>query len=172
MYTLRYGKWVVMSAVTFSMTYTTHDSRFRQTTHTEKKNKSHPSYVDTHTHMAHKDKGAHTNKHILQERHMLYSCDVYARTHTHRAISFLPSSESDWDCLTYILQDMYTGGEEMKSLSFSPLLSLSLFHILCSFQCLFIASWTHTHTHGSEEAVMISWPECPHAADETGIVTV
>lgn len=23
----------------------------------------------------------------------------------------------------------------------------SLFHILCSFWCLFIASWTHTHTH-------------------------
>lgn len=55
---------------------------------TTKKEKAKTQHIQKHTHTAHK--GAHTNRHILRERHALFMrcvC-VHTQTHTHRAISF------------------------------------------------------------------------------------
>lgn len=132
-----------MSAVTFSMTHAVHDRLFSHT-HAHKEKKITPIILRS-THMAHKDKG-HTQISTYYKRDTCFIHVMCMHIHRHtRSNLVLPGSENDWGCLTYILADMYTGREEMKSLSL--LLSLSLFHILCSFQCLFIASRTHTHIH-------------------------
>lgn len=144
-------KWPVMSAVTHAL----HERHVH--THSGIKKKSHPSCEDTW------GQGVRRNKHIFQEIHMLYSCHVDTHTHTQSEIHTQQSrSPRLWEWLglpdLHSCRYVYRGDEISRSL----LLCLSLFHILCSFQCLFIVSWSHTHTHSrGEETTMISWLEYP-----------
>lgn len=69
----------------------------------------------------------------------------------------LPGSESDWGCLTYILADMYTGREEMKSLSAALPLSVPYPVFFSGHVLRLLDSHTQTRSRG-EGTVKISFP--------------
>lgn len=122
--------------------------------------------------MAHEDM-EHAKISTCYEIHMLYSCDVYAVTHTHTCTHINQScSPSLWQRLG--LPDLHSSryvyrqrGDEI-----APSASLCSISSVLSSACSLPLGQTQTHTHRDadrgEETTMISWP--PWAVDKNGHV--
>lgn len=142
-------------------------------THTHQ-TKKHTHHIQKHTHARHIT-GQPQIGTYYRERHALFMWCVCTHTHTHTHTEQSPSPRlGEWLGLPDLHSSRYVyrqrGDEISLSLLLSPLSVPYPVFFLVPVHCL-LDTHTHTDTHsGGGEAAMISWPECHHAADETGIV--